>query len=92
MCFLRNSLSMDVPHPLGLHVDLSRSKRFPRTPNFILLFMTDLFSSGYPGYLLPRTGFLQLQRAGATLHWGAQASHGGDFSRCRVNAPGLGLQ
>ena len=33
-------------------------------------------------------GFLQLQRAGAALHYGAQASHCGGFSCCRAQALG----
>ena len=33
-------------------------------------------------------GFLWLQRAGATLHYGAQASHCGGFSCCGVQALG----
>ena len=43
---------------------------------------------GCVGSSLLRTGFLQLQRAGATLWCGAQASHCRGFSCCRAGALG----
>ena len=43
-----------------------------------------LFIFGCIGSLLLRTGFLYLQRAGATLRCGARASHWGGFSCCRA--------
>ena len=52
---------------------------------FIYLF---IFILGCVGSLLLRAGFLQLQRAGATLRCGAWASHCGGFSCC--GTPALG--
>ena len=46
------------------------------------------FFFGCIGSVLLHTGFLQLQRAGAALHYGAQASHCGGFSCCRAQALG----
>ena len=45
-----------------------------------------LFLCGCVGSSLLRTGFLQLQRAGATLHCGARASHCSGFSCCGARA------
>ena len=50
---------------------------------FILLFI--IF--GCVGSSFPCKGFLQLRRAGATLHRGAQVSHCRGLSRCRAQAP-----
>ena len=47
-----------------------------------------LFIYGCIASTLLRTGFLQLQRAGAILHCGAQASHCSGFSCCRAWALG----
>ena len=55
---------------------------------FINLFILFIFIFGCVGSSLLRVGFLQLQRAGATLHCGAWASHCGDLSRCGARAPG----
>ena len=49
---------------------------------FIYLFLAEL------GLLLLRTGFLQLQQAGATLRCVARASHCGGFSCCGARALG----
>ena len=51
-------------------------------------FNFSFFTFGCVGSLLLCTGFLQLQRAGATLHCGAWASHWGGFSCCRAWALG----
>ena len=56
--------------------------------SFFLLFY--LFIFGCVGSSLLRTGFLQLQQAGATLCCGTWASHCGGFSCCGVWAPGTG--
>ena len=47
-----------------------------------------LFIFGCVGSSLLRTGFLQLQRAGATLHCSAWTSHCGGFSCCGAQALG----
>ena len=47
-----------------------------------------LFIFGCVGSSLLRAGFLQLRRAGAALHCGAQASHCGGFSCSGAQAPG----
>ena len=44
---------------------------------------------GCIGSSLLHAGFLQLRRAGATLHCGARASHCGGFSCCRTWALGM---
>ena len=54
------------------------------------LFFQNYFIFGCVGSSLLHTGFLQLRRAGATLHCGGWASHGGGFS-CR-GAQALGTQ
>ena len=54
---------------------------------FINLFIY-LFIFGCIGSSLLRTGFLQLWRAGATLHRSARASHCGGFSCCGAQALG----
>ena len=46
-----------------------------------------VFVFGCVGSLL-RVGFLQLRRAGATLHCGSQTSHRGGFSCCGAQALG----
>ena len=46
------------------------------------------FIFGCIGSSLLCAGFLQLQRAGATLHCGAWPSHCGGFSCCRARAVG----
>ena len=51
---------------------------------FIYLF---IFIFGCVGSSLLCEGFLQLRRAGATLHRGARASHRRGLSRCRAQAP-----
>ena len=48
-----------------------------------------LFIFGCVGSSLLRAGFLQLQRAGATLHCGVRASHCGGFSCCGAWALGV---
>ena len=54
---------------------------------FFFFYLFYLFIFGCVGSLLLCTGFLQLQRAGATtLRWGARASHCGGFSCCRARA------
>ena len=55
--------------------------------NFTSFFCFVLFC-GCIGSSLLRAGFLQLQRAVATLHCGAQTSHCGGFSCCSTQAPG----
>ena len=59
--------------------------------NFLRLFVCfnlfSCFSSGCSGSSLLHVGFLQLRRAGATLHCGVRASHCSGFSRCRAQAP-----
>ena len=54
----------------------------------ILLFLKliNLFIFGSIGSLLLHVGFPQLRRAGATLRYGAQASHCGGFSCCGAQA------
>ena len=47
-----------------------------------------LFIYGCIGSSLLHVGFLQLQRARATLRCGAWASHCGGFSCCGARAPG----
>ena len=47
------------------------------------------FFYGCIGSLLLRTGFLQLQQAGATLRCSARASHCGSFSCCGARALGM---
>ena len=54
----------------------------------INLFIFILFIFGSVGSSLLHAGFLQLQRVGATLHCGAQASHCRGFSCCGARAPG----
>ena len=54
---------------------------------FINLFIY-LFIFGCVGSLVPCAGFLQLQRAGATLCCGAQVSHCGGFFCCGARALG----
>ena len=46
-----------------------------------------LFIFGCVGSSFLCEGFLQLQRVGATLHRGAQASHCRGLSRCGAQAP-----
>ena len=46
-----------------------------------------LFFYGCVGSSFLREGFLQLRRAGATLHRGARASHYRSFSCCGAQAP-----
>ena len=46
-----------------------------------------LFIFGCVGYSFLCEGFLQLWRAGATLHRGARASHCRGLSRCGAQAP-----
>ena len=55
---------------------------------FILLFIYLLF--GCVGSLLLHMGFLQLRRAGATLHCGEWASHCSGFSCCGARALSTG--
>ena len=50
--------------------------------------MLNLFIFGCTGSSLLLVGFVQLQWAGATLCWGAQASQYAHFSSCVVQAPG----
>ena len=59
-------------------------------PIFIaFFFFIDLFIFGCVGSSLLRTGFLQLQWAGATLRCGARTSHCGGFSCCGARALGV---
>ena len=55
---------------------------------YLLLNLFNLFIFVWVGSLLLHTGFLQLRRAGATLHCGVQPSHCGGFSCCRARALG----
>ena len=55
---------------------------FLPTCKFIYLFIVCV------GSLLLRAGFLQLRRAGATLHCSARSSHWGGFSCCGARALG----
>ena len=50
-------------------------------------FLINLFIFGCVGSLFLCKGFLQLRRAGATLHRGARASHCRGLSRCGAQAP-----
>ena len=63
-----------------------------RTLDFFFLFLINLFIYlfifGCFGSSLLRAGFLQLRRAGATLHCGARASHCSGFSCCGAGALG----
>ena len=54
----------------------------------INLFIFYLFIFGCVGSSFLCEGFLQLRRAGATLHCSAQASHCGGLSCCGAPAPG----
>ena len=56
---------------------------------FISFFFFFFFFFGCIGSLLLHSGFLQLQRAGATLRCGAQASHCSGFSCCGARALGM---
>ena len=58
--------------------------------NFFILtiIFKNVFIFGYVRSSLLSAGFLQLWRAGATLHCGARASHFGGFSCCRARALG----
>ena len=56
---------------------------------FILSNFIYLFIFGCVGSSLLHAGFLQLWRAGATLHCSARASHCGGFSCCRAWALGV---
>ena len=51
-----------------------------------------LFSFGCAGSSLLHTAFLQLQRAGAILHWGAGVCYYCGFFCCGAWAPVCGLQ
>ena len=53
---------------------------------FLFFFLIYIFIFGCFGSLLLRVGFLQLLRAGATLHCGVRASHCGGFSCCDARA------
>ena len=55
---------------------------------YVTFFFINLFISVCVGSLLLHAGFLQLRRAGATLHCGARAPHCGGFPCCRARAPG----
>ena len=61
----------------------------PQPGILFFFFLIYLFIFGCAGSSLLRTGFLQLQRAGATLRCGARASHCGGFSCCRARALGM---
>ena len=54
---------------------------------FIYLFIYFLFIFGCVGSSFLGEGFLQLRRAGATLHRGARASHYRGLSCCGAQAP-----
>ena len=54
---------------------------------FFFFNFLNLFIYGCVGSSFRREGFLQLRRAGATLHRGARASHYRDLSRCGAQAP-----
>ena len=56
--------------------------RASSTIGLFLFFVVVVGFSGCVGCLLLCAGFLQLWRAGATLHCGARASHCGGFSCC----------
>ena len=58
---------------------------------FFLIFYL-LFIFGCVGSSFLCEGFLQLWRAGATLHHGARASHCRGLSRCRAQAPDAQVQ
>ena len=58
---------------------------------FIYLFIY-LFISGCVGSSFLCEGFLQLRRAGATLHRGARASHYRGLSCCGAQAPDVQAQ
>ena len=55
-------------------------------------FLIYLFIYGCVGSSFLCEGFLQLRRAGATLHRGAQASHYLGLSCCGAQAPGAQAQ
>ena len=84
-----NLLEMQI---LRLHprpTDLETLEEGPRSLFFFccLVFRFNLFIFGCVGSSFLREGFLQLRRAGATLHRGARASHYRGLSRCRAQAP-----
>ena len=60
------------------------------TPYFLFLInLFILFIFGCIGSSLLHAGFLQLQRAGASLRCSVQACHCSGFSCCRAGAPGV---
>ena len=70
-----------------------RSRRHSHIHFFkINLFILFIFIFGCIGSLLWCAGFLWLQRAGATLHYGAWASHCSGFSYCGARALARRLQ
>ena len=68
-------------------VGLGGARKFAFLLFLINLFI--LFIFGCVGSSLLRTGFLYLQRVGATLHCSVQASHCGGFSCYRAQALGV---
>ena len=91
MCVCEREKNMENPYLYNLNWRLGNISKpnispMPKySPSECLLFF--LFF-GCTGSSLPCTGFLQLWRAGATLHCGVQASHYGGFSYCGAWAIG----
>ena len=73
-----------IPNSLYLLIPLSY---IAPSPSHQSIFFLNLFIFGCTGSSFLHVGFLQLQRSGATLRCGAQASHCGVFSCCRARAP-----
>ena len=68
--------------------EVTLPKLIQRLNAILFFFLIYLFIFGCVGSLLLHVGFLQLQRMGATLPCGAQASHCGGFSCCGARALG----
>ena len=74
-----------------LDIVLGRYQPFLNLPreiaDFFFNLLINLFIYGCVGFSFLCKGFLQLRRAGATLHRGAQASHYRGLSCCGAQAP-----
>ena len=81
--------SPESPHGLQLKSCLHQYIDIP-PPSLFKLFIYFILGCAWP--LVLHSGFLSLQQAGATLPWGAQASHCGGFSCDGTRAVGcMGL-
>ena len=81
--------SVDSLMGVPLHVTLCFSLAAFKSLYLYLFFfkLISLFIFGCVGSSFLCEGFLQLRRAGATLHRGARASHHRGLSCCRAQAP-----